>query len=181
MTRRKMLLLMTAGTTALGGAALVSFADYNAVFADDDEDESQEALIKLLDASKINLQQGLAASEQQGQPISAKFEVDKGKLQLSVYTVKDGKFFEVLINYVTGKVLRFEPITEGEDLTAARAQSVAMTGAKMSLQAAVEKTVSESANIRAINVVPSMKDGYPVASIDILNYNQFKAIQQPLD
>jgi hypothetical protein len=30
------------------------------------------------------LQQGLAASEQQGKPISAKFEVDDGKLQLSV-------------------------------------------------------------------------------------------------
>jgi hypothetical protein len=30
-------------------------------------------------------------------------------------------------------------------------------------------------------VVPSLKDGHPVASIDILNYNQFRAIQQPLD
>jgi hypothetical protein len=37
-----------------------------------------------LDTSKVNLQQGLAASEQQGQPISAKFEVDDGKLQLPV-------------------------------------------------------------------------------------------------
>src|SRR5882757_237459 len=72
------------------------------------DDERQEKLIKLLDTSKINLQQGLAASEQQGQPISAKFEVDEGKLQLSVYTIKEGKCFEVLINYVTGKVLRFE-------------------------------------------------------------------------
>ena len=50
-------------------------------------DESQEALINLLDTSKINLQQGLAASEAQGQPISAKFEVDEGKLQLSVRQV----------------------------------------------------------------------------------------------
>src|SRR6266852_9321174 len=107
MTRRKML-LMTAGATVLGVAALIGFADHNAIFADDDDDEGHEALIKLLDASKINLQQGLAASEQQGKPISAKFEVDEGKLQLSVYTAKDGKFFEVLINHVTGKVLRIE-------------------------------------------------------------------------
>src|SRR5260370_20195814 len=124
MTRRKML-LMTAGATVLGVAALVGFADHNAIFANDDEDESQEALIKLLDTSKINLQQGLAASEQQGQPISAKFEVDEGKLQLSVYTVKEGKFFEVLINHVTGKVLRADPITEGADLTAAKDQTAA--------------------------------------------------------
>jgi hypothetical protein len=59
----------------------------------------------LLDTSKINLQQGLAASEQQGQPISAKFEVDDGKLLLSVYTAKDGKFSEVLVDSTTGKVM----------------------------------------------------------------------------
>src|SRR4051812_27724361 len=51
----------------------------------DDEDESQEILIRVLDAAKINLQQGLAAGEQEGRPISAKFEVDEGKLQLSIY------------------------------------------------------------------------------------------------
>jgi hypothetical protein len=45
MTRRKVL-LVTAGATVLGLAALVGFADQNAIFADDDEDDSQEALIK---------------------------------------------------------------------------------------------------------------------------------------
>src|ERR1700731_3050485 len=116
MTRRK-ILLMTAGATVLGLAALAGFADQNAIFAADDDDK--EALIKLLGTSKINLQQGLAASEQQGQPISAKFEVDEGKLQLSVYTAKEGKFFEVLLNYVTGKVLGAEDVTEGEELSGA--------------------------------------------------------------
>jgi hypothetical protein len=180
MTRRKML-LMTAGATVLGLAALVGFAGQNVIFADDDEDEGREALIKLLDTSKINLQQGLAATEQQGKPISAKFEVDDGKLQLSVYTAKEGKFFEVLINHVTGKVLRAEPITEGDDLTAAKEQNAVMANVKTSLQAAVDKTIAESANIRAVSVVPGMKDGHPIASIDVLTYNQVKAIQQPLD
>jgi hypothetical protein len=180
MTRRKML-IMTAGVTVLGVAALAGFANHNAIFADDDEDESQEALLKLLDASQIDLRQGLAAGEQQGQPISAKFEVDGGKLQLSVYTVKEGKFFEVLISYVTGKVLKVEPITEGEDLAAATSQSAAMAKAKVSLKEAVDKTISQSANIRAVRAVANLKDGHPVASIDILNYNQFKTSQQPLD
>ena len=181
MTRRKML-LMTGGATVLGVAALVGLADHNAIFANDDEDESQEALIKLMDASKINLQQGLAASEQQGQPISAKFEVDEGKLQLSVYTVKEGKFSEVLVDYTNGKVIKAEPITEGDDLAAANSQSAAMTKAKITLKEAVDKTITQSAkNIRAVRAVPSLKDGHPVASIDVLNYNQFQAIQQPLD
>jgi hypothetical protein len=179
MTRRKMM-LMTAGAMALGFAGLAGFAGSNA-FSAGDEDASQEALIKLLDTAKINLQQGLAASEQQGKPISAKFEVDDGKLQLSVYTAKESKFFEVLVNYETGKVLKTEPIAEGDDFSAAKEQNEAMANAKTSLQAAVDKTMAQSANTRAVRVVPSMKDGHPIASIDVLTYNQVRAIQQPLD
>jgi hypothetical protein len=179
MTRR-MMVLMTAGAIALGFAGLAGFAGNNA-FSADDEDASQEALIQILDTAKINLQQGLAAGEQQGKPISAKFEVDDGKLQLSVYTAKEGKFFEVLVNHVTGKVLRAEPITEGDDLAAATEQNAAMANAKTSLQAAVDKTMAQSANTRAVSVVPSMKDGRPIASIDVLTYNRVRAIQQSLD
>src|SRR6266853_956737 len=154
MTRRK-LLLMTAGATVLGLAALAGFADHNAIFAGDDEKKGQEALIKMLGAAKISLQQGLAASEQAGQPISAKFEIEDGKLQLSVYTAKDGKSFEAVVNHVTGKVLKIEPITEGDDLAAANAQSAAMAKAKTSLKEAIEKAIAQSANARAISVVPS--------------------------
>jgi hypothetical protein len=180
MTRRKMM-LMTAGATVLGLVALLGFAG-NIAFSANDEDESQEALIKLLDDAKIELQQGLVAGEQEGQPISAKFEVDEGKLQLSIYTAKDGRFSEVLVDYVTGKVLKVEPISGGDDFTAASEQSAAMAKAKISLKSAVDRTMTESAkNIRIVRAVPSLKDGHPVASIDVLNYNQIKAIQQPLD
>jgi hypothetical protein len=179
MTRRK-LLLTIASATVLGLAALVGFTGHNAIFAGDN-DEGQEALIKLLGAAKINLQQGLAASEQQGRPISAKFEVDEGKLQLSVYTAKDGKFFEVLVNYGTGQVLRIEPITEGEDLAAAKSQVAAMAGAKGSLKEAVDKAMPPATNARAISATPDLKDGHAVASIVLLNGEQFKTVQQPLD
>jgi hypothetical protein len=180
MTRRKML-LVTAGATVLGLAALVGLADHNVIFADDDDDEGQEALIKLLGASKINLQQGLAASEAQGQPISAKFEVEEGKLQLSVYTVKEGKFSEVLVDYTNGKVMKVEPITEGDDLAAANSQSAAMTGAKTTLKEAVDKAVTPSVNVRVVSAVPSLKNGRPVVSIVLLDGEQFKTVQQPLD
>jgi hypothetical protein len=179
MTRRKML-LMTTGATVLGLAVLIGFADQNAIFADDD-DEVQGALIKLLDAAKINLQQGLAASEQTGQPISAKFEVDEGKLQFSVYTAKEGKFFGVLVNYATGKVLKIEPITEGDDLAAATLQSAAMAKAKTTLKEAADKAVAQSAKARAVSAVPSLKDGHPIASIALLDGEQFKTVQQPLE
>jgi hypothetical protein len=104
MTRRRMMLMAVLGATVVGLANLVGFANHNAAFASDDED--QAALIKTFGAAKISLQQGLAASEQAGQPISGKFEVDDGELQLSVYTTKDGKFSEVVIDHVTGRSRR---------------------------------------------------------------------------
>ena len=180
MTRRKML-LMTAGATVLGLAVVVGFADHNVIFADDDDDEGREALIKKLGDAKISLQQGLAASEQGGQPISGKFEVEEGKLQLSAYTAKDGKFFEALVNHVTGKVLKLEPITEGDDLAAANSQSAAMAKAKTSLREAVDKAVTQSANARVVSAVPSLKDGRPVVAIVLLDGEQFKTVQQSLD
>ena len=180
MTRRKMLLLTT-GATVLGLAALVGFADHNAIFAGDD-DESQEALIKTLGDAKINLQQGLAAAAQEGQPISAKFEVDDGKFQLSVYTVKDGKFSELLVDYADGKVIKSEPITKGDDLAAANWQWAAMATATTSLKDAVDKAVAPLANLRAVSVVPDLKgDGHPVASIVLLDGEHFKTFQRPLD
>jgi hypothetical protein len=175
MTRRKMM-LMTAGATVLGLAALVGFADHNAILAGDD-DEGQEALIKTLGDAKINLQQGLAAAAQEGQPISAKFEVDDSKFQLSVYTVKDGQFSELLVDYADGKA-----ITKRDDLAAANWQRAAMATATTSLKDAVDKAVAASANLRAVSVVPDLKgDGHPVASIVLLDGEQFRTVQQPLD
>jgi hypothetical protein len=64
MTRRKIMIMAVLGATVVGFAALVGFADHNAVFAADDED--QAALIKTFGSAKINLQQGPTASEQAG-------------------------------------------------------------------------------------------------------------------
>lgn len=175
MTRRKML-LMTAGV--LGFAALVGLANQNAVFA---ADEGNEALLKKFGDAKVSLQQGLASSIQEGQPISAKFEVDDGKLQLSIYTAKDGKFFEVLVDCTDGKVTKVEPITEGEDLAAARSQIAAMAKTKISLKEAVVKATAQSTDARAVSVVPGLKDGHPVASIVLLGDEKFKSVQQLLD
>ena len=76
----------------------------------------QAALIKALDGAKVSLQQGLAAAQRKGQPISGKFQVEDGKFQLSVYTANKGQFSEVLVDYSTGKVAKSEPITQGGDL-----------------------------------------------------------------
>ncbi len=97
-------------------------------------------------SARVSLQRGLSASASHGRPISAKFEIDEGKSQLSVYTTKGGKFFEVSIDPNSGRVVKTEPIADGEDYTAAQSQSAAMAKTKVSLRAAVKgeelKTVS---------------------------------------
>ena len=118
------------------------------------QEHNDPALIKSMADAKITLQQGLAAAAQQGQPISAKFELDDGKLQLSVYTAKDGKFSEVIVDHVSGKIAKATAITEGDDLTAAKAQSSAMAKAKSDLKSAVDKSASGA---RAISVTPALK------------------------
>jgi len=67
------------------------------------------ALAAAVKDATVSLEAGLRASEAEGKPISGKFEIEDGKLQLSVYTAKDGQFFEVIVDHKTGKVTKVEP------------------------------------------------------------------------
>src|SRR6266568_8802859 len=128
MTRRKIIIGAAIGSAVLGLAALIGVAGHYAILDDhdDDDDADRAALVRAIRFAKVNLQQGLAVSEQEGQPISGKFEIDHGNFQLSVYTSKDGKFSEVLVDYSTDNVAKVEPITKDEDLAAAQSQNAAM-------------------------------------------------------
>jgi len=150
----------------------------HAIFA---EEQNDPALIKSMGSAKVTLQQGLTAAAQQGQPISAKFEVEDGKFQLSVYTAKNGKFSEVIVDYASGKVAKTDAITEGEDLGAARSQSAAMAKAKEDLKTAADKAAAQTAGSRAISVIPSLKGGRAVASVTLLDGGKFKTVEQSLE
>ena len=67
------------------------------------------ALAAALKDATVSLEAGLQASEAEGKPISGKFEIEDGKLQLSVYTAKGGQFFEVIVDHKTGKITKVEP------------------------------------------------------------------------
>ena len=144
-------------------------------------DKEHAELAKELKGVKTSLEKGLAASESQGKPISGKFEVEDGKLQLSVYTMKGDKFSEVIIDHKTGKVAKTEAITGGKDLTAAKAQSEAMAKTKLSLRGATEKAVKENKGFRAVSAMPSLKDGHPVAEITLVKGEEFKTAAEKLD
>ncbi len=150
-------------------------------WAQQKSDQEHEQLAKALKATKVPLQTGLSASTKNGTPISAKFEVEDGKLQLSVYTMKGDKFSEVIVDHKTGKVAKVEPITQGDDLTAAKAQSDAMAKAKRSLDATASEAVKENKGFRAVSVMPAIKDGHPVADVTLVKGNEFKTVSEKLD
>jgi hypothetical protein len=156
----------------------------HAILAQKYEDKEHAELAKALKAlggAKVSLEQGLSASESQGKPISGKFEVEDGKLQLSVYTMKGDKFSEVIVDHQTGKTAKTEAITGGQDLTAAKAQSGAIAKAKLSLRGATEKAVKANKGFRAVSVMPSLKDGHPVAEITLVKGEEFKKVSEKLD
>ena len=147
----------------------------------DDKAKEHADLEKALKDAKVPLQQGLTASAKEGKPISAKYEVEDGKLQLSVYTMKGDNFSEVIVDHKTGKIAKAEPITQGDDLTHAKEQSAAMAKAKRSLGAAASEALKENKGYRAVSVFPTLKDGHPVADVTIVKGNEWKTVSEKLD
>src|SRR5262245_54474009 len=126
-------------TTVLFLVAWLSAASLG--YAQPHDDKERAELAQALKGAKLSLQQGVTASAGAGKPISAKYEVEEGKLQLSVYTVKGDTFSEVIVDHTTGKIAKADPITKDDDLRAAQAQSTAMAKAKRSLDAAAAEAV----------------------------------------
>lgn len=151
------------------------------VWAQRYDDKEHAELAKALKGAKVSLEEGLRASEREGTAISGKFEIEHGKLQLSVYTVKADKFSEVIVDHKTGKVAKVEAITGGEDLTAAKMQSEVMAKARRSLRAVVDATVKANKGYRAVSVTPALKDGHPVAGVTLVKGKQWKTISERLD
>ena len=127
------------------------------------------------------LQGGLRASEAQGTPISAKFEIEDGKLQLSVYTMKGNDFMEVVADPSTGAIAKAEKITDADDLKEATEQKAAMAKAKVPLLTAAETAVSANAGFQAVSIYPQLQNGNPMAEVTLLQGTTFKKVMEKLD
>ena len=151
------------------------------VSAQDIHDKAHAELAKALPSAKVSLAEGLAASAREGTPISGKFELEEGQLQLSVYTMKGDTFSEVIVDHMTGQVAKVEPVTSGEDFTAATAQRAAMVKAKKSLQAVVDAAVKAHAGARAVSVFPTLKGEQAVAEITLFKDGAFVTVAGSLE
>jgi len=173
-TTRKAWLVPVLAAAAVGWGSTLAAQDEH------EQEGNQAAVAKAALSARVSLARGLAASASHGQAISAKFEMEESKLQLSVYTATGGKFFEVVVDPNSGAVVKTEPIGEGEDYTAAQSQSAAMAKAKVSLRAAVAQALRGNAGFRAVSVTPSLRDGRAVAEVALAKGEELKTVSVPL-
>ena len=146
-----------------------------------EEEMNPAAMAKALPEASVMLDQGLKASARDGTPISAKYEIEHGALQLSVYTMKGAQFSEVIVDHKSGAIKKSEPITDADDMKAAQAQSAAMAKAKLALDAAVDSAVKANAGYRAVSVVPALDGGRPVAAVVLMKGQDVKKVTEKLD
>jgi hypothetical protein len=139
------------------------------------------ALAAAMKNATATLQSGLKASEREGTPISAKFEIEDGNLQLSVYTMKGSDFMEVVADPNTGAIAKAENITDAGDLKAATSQKAAMAKATVPLLTAADTAVKANAGSRAVSVFPELKGGNAVAEVTLLQGTTFKKVTEKLD
>jgi len=65
------------------------------------EESDTAALAAAMKTAKGTLHRALIASQAHGTPISAKFEIEDGKLQFSIYTMKGNDFMEIVADAKT--------------------------------------------------------------------------------
>lgn len=145
----------------------------NAAMTDKDKAE----LATAVSGAKVTLEQGLAASKKNGKPISGKFEIENGKPQLSVYTVRDGsKYFEVIVDDGSGEIAKAEPISGGDDLTEAKKQNDGLFRATRELREAVKEAKHDNPGYLAVSVLPEMKDNHSLANVLLVKGSDWKTV-----
>jgi hypothetical protein len=138
-------------------------------------DKDKAELATAVSGAKVTLEQGLMTSKKSGKPVSAKFEIENGKPQLSIYTVKDGtKYSEVIVDHTSGEIAKTEPITGGDDFTDAKKQNDGMFRATRELREAVKEAKHDNPGYLAVSVWPEMKDSHSLATVTLVKDNDWK-------
>lgn len=145
------------------------------------QDEDIAAMATALKDINFTLQDALKASEKDGQPISAQFEIDDGKLQISVYASKGEDFVEVIADPKTATIVKSEKITDDDELSDAADQKAAMAKATTSLIAAADAAVKDNAGFRAVAIFPDLRDDHAIAEVTLLQGTTAKKVTQKLD
>ena len=156
--------------------------------ANADESKDTQALVAALAKSKLTLSEGMRqATKSPAVPISAKFELEDGKLSLSVYTAGKGLAVEpeknVLQELSGSPEDKWEPKVEVfkdvPHVARSSEQLTLMALGKSSLTdiiARVEKTQQG----KVFSVTPTIRNHKPVAEVLVAEKGKVKKLFQPL-
>jgi len=129
----------------------------------------------------LPLESGMTVSQSEGTPISAKYEIDNGTFQLSVYTMRGDKFSEVIVDYSVGTIMKVDVITDSGGLAAAQGQKETTARAKRTLEAATAEVVKTNPGYRAVSAMPGLHDGRPVVEVILVNDTAWRTVFGDLD
>jgi hypothetical protein len=146
-----------------------------------EQDEDPTALAAALMHVTLPLQDGLRASQARGLPISGKYEIEDGALQLSVYTTDGKTFHEVIVDHKTAQIAKADELSKADDVAAANDQVTVMAFVKTSLATAADKAEQANDGYRAIGVTPVFKGGRGIAAVTLLRGTTLKTVEQPMD
>ncbi len=166
-------------------ACLVGALGYLAWAEKDDEraggEDDPATLAAAVGGATVSLERGLALAEGHGTPVSAKFAGEDQAFQLSIYVLAGSALSEMVVDPQTGRVVKVESITGGDDLRAAKRHANAMSKATVPLRAAVERALTASEGSRAVSVVPQRRRGHPMAEVTVANGQTFMTVSERLD
>ena len=171
---------------AIGAVLMMLTTSAPRVVAQPGSGDGQDRLTQALNGAWLPLESGLVVSAREGTPLSAKYEIDDGAFQLSVYVMKADTrpgetFVEVIVDHDTAMVSRVDTITDGGDLAAARSQNAAMARAKRSLADATAEAVKANAGYRAQSAIPALDNGRPIAEVTLVRGGDRKVVTERLD
>jgi archaellum component FlaG (FlaF/FlaG flagellin family) len=132
-------------------------------------------------ANHIALADAMTTASASGKPISARYEFEDGKVQLTVFVEKAGAFSEVFVDHMTGKVVKTDKITSGDDMKEAKDESKASAKMTGTLAAVVAAALAANPGYTAIDVSPvAQGKDKSVASITLMKDGKFKGVTLPL-
>ena len=86
----------------------------------------------------------------------------------------------MIVDHNTGEIVKAEPITGGDDLTAAKKQSDGLVRATRELREAVKEAKRDNPGYQAVSVWSEMQGSHSIATVTLVKDNDWKTVMNDL-
>ena len=171
--------MVTTMLVALRSALVLVVVGFSSTaMAEDIQDHA--ALAVALEHVKSTLEDGLRAGQRIGKPISAKFALEHGTIQLSIWVTGEVGFAEFIVYPAIRTFSSNFDFRDPDKLEVARERKLVMDKATVSLLTATADAVKANHGFRAISAYPMLLDGNPIAVVTLLDANTSKSVTEKL-